>query len=61
MACSINVSGVIFFFLSCQRNKEAKKKKTIITPDLRSERDAPELPGIVIVMTSLYAPTPYVG
>ena len=60
MACSINVSGVIFFFFSSQRNKEAKKK-TIITPDLRLERDAPELPGIVIVMTSLYAPTPYVG
>ena len=50
-------------FFSSSRAKETKKpkKKTIITPDLRLERDAPELPGIVIVMTSLYAPTPYVG
>ena len=51
------------FFSSYQakETKKPKKKKTIITPDLRLERDAPELPGIVIVMTSLYAPTQYVG
>ena len=52
----------LFFFPS--RAKEAKKKTTtttILTADLRLERDAPELPGAVIVMTSLYASTPYVS
>ena len=45
-----------FFFFPLepkkQRSKIIIKKKTIITPDIRLERDAPELPGIVIVMTS---------
>ena len=53
-----------FFFFPLEPKKQRSKiiiKKTIITPDIRLERDAPELPGIVIVMTSLYAPTPYVG
>ena len=40
----MNVSGVIFFSLSGQRNKEAKKKK--ITPDLRLLKTVPSVPLI---------------
>ena len=52
----------LFFFLPEPKKQRSKKKPTkIVTADLRLERDAPELPGTVIVLTSLYASTPYVS